>query len=58
MAEYKYVDLPAGKVSAGGTLIADAITAELNAYAAEGWKVVNAVESRLLGKSGFLLERD
>lgn len=58
MAEYRFVDLPAGRVASGGTGIADAITAELNAAAADGWRVVSALESRIIGKSAFLLERD
>jgi hypothetical protein len=58
MAEYKFVDLPARKVDSGGTDIADAITNELNNYARDGWSVVNATGSRILGKSAFLLVRD
>jgi hypothetical protein len=58
MTEYKFVDLPSGKVDNGGTRIADAITDELNALVGQGWSVVNALDSRIIGKSAFLLRRD
>lgn len=57
MPEYKFVDLPNGKVDTGGTRIADAITTELNAYATGGWTVVTALSSRITGKAAFLLTR-
>ena len=57
MAEYKFVDLPSMKVDSGKALIAEAITRELNAFSTDGWSVVNAVDSRIIGKTGFLLTR-
>lgn len=57
MAEYKYVDLPSKKVDNGGTLIADAITVELNELLEQGWAVDHALESRISGKTAFVLRR-
>ena len=57
MPQYKYIDLPAGKTDSGGTIRAEAITRELNALADQGWRVINALPSILLGKVGFALER-
>jgi hypothetical protein len=55
MTEYLYVDLPSAKAEAKAIPLA--VTAELNAYAAAGWDVVNALDSRVIGKVGFLLRR-
>lgn len=57
MAEYKFVDLPVGKFSVERDDIAEAISTQLNEYASNGWTVINAVESRLNRRTGFLLTR-
>lgn len=55
MAEFQYVDLPVGKADAKE--IPPAITRELNELVAQGWDVVDMIDSRVIGKVGFLLKR-
>lgn len=55
MAEYKYVDLPTRKASGGD--IPDAVSQELNELLAAGWEVSDMIDSRVIGKVGFLLKR-
>lgn len=55
MAEYKYVDLPLEKAEAKA--IPPAVSDDLNRLAQEGWEPVDMIDSRVIGKIGFLLRR-
>lgn len=56
MAEYRYEDLPLSKAEAKE--IPPAISRDLNALAGEGWTPIEMIDSRVIGKVGFLLKRD
>jgi hypothetical protein len=54
--EYKYVEYHPG--NGNGAKQAEAITKELNVWAARGWRILKVLRPSLIGPVNLVLERD